>query len=148
MNQEDISKFNSIKDNYSNCYDTLKKRNSDALSLVNNYPTAFVKFYMLNTEIRQPIREIERLIIETDKLFYSGVFEKCGSNLENCIKTINKIIDNTLRQIELVKSVANKIENDSDAEELLEYEIRLTNELVVFKEFKESISRLKEHTIS
>jgi hypothetical protein len=148
MNQEEIAKFDGMKDNYSKCYELMAKRGADILTLVNTYPTAFVKFYLLNTELRQPVREIERLIIETEKLFYSGVFERCGSNLENCIKTIDKIISNTSQQIELVKSVGMKIDNDKDAEELLEYEIRLSKELVVFKEFKESISKLKEHTVS
>jgi hypothetical protein len=148
MNQELSASYGSIKVNYSKYYDVMVARKKDILLLVNDFPTAFAKCYIANTDLNQLFREIERLIIETDKLFHNGALEKCCTNLENCIKTIDKIIANTEKQIGLVKSAEIKIESDTEAEELKGYEIRLSKELKIFKEFKQSLSSMKSDLVS
>ncbi len=148
MNQEEITTLDFIKEEYNKCYDLMVERGNRILLESGNYPSALNKVYRLDTELQHTVREIERSIRETDILFCSGVFDKCSTNLKKCIKTIDKIIANICNQIELVKIATYKVKDESDAEELLKYEIRLTQEVVVFKDFKECITKLSEQIVS
>ena len=148
MDQGDTAKLDIIKDEYNKCYDLMVERDNKILLEVGKYPNALNKVYRLDNELQHTVRDIERLVIETGKLFNSGVFDRCGINLKDCIKTIDKVIANMYKQIELVKTATNKVKDDADALELLEYETRLSQEIVVFKDFKACISKISEQIVS